>query len=245
MNPMNFSPHKCLLLTVAIEIASFALVPSLHAQKVLPAYYGRENVLLQHRDSLRKDFLLVKNYDFACLYNPGVSKPDYGYSYSRKTHRLTLVECQTHFPWPDIRLNSDGTGMTDSAGHPVFVHSGKVKTFRYSLRLPDSLAYPLSELYGLAVKTARRDTCVSEEPPIWDMWSWSFFSSSMPYAGAVTYDPEFECPGDTSHNQGHFMTIHRAVVKAVRERNVSLIVKVMPLVRELTDEWKKLAEQGR
>jgi len=231
--------HNGLLTMAVIVLASFAFPPALHAQRVFAPYYDDKDARFLYWDSCRKDYLLVKDYDFGCLYIPGIEKPDYGYSYSHKTHKLTLVECETFINIPGVRLNPDGSAMIDSVGNAIFEEVAKVKAKRRSIRLPDSLAVPLTELYRLAVKTARRDTCVSDEPPISDGWGWSFYSGAWP--GAVAYDPFHSCSGDTVRNVQRFYRIHFSVEEAVREGNVKPIVKVMPVVRELIEAWREEA----
>lgn len=221
---------------VVILLTSIAFSFKLHAQRVFAPYYDDKDARFLYWDSCRKDYLLVKDYDFGCLYIPGIEKPDYGYSYSHKTHKLTLVECKTFIDIPGVRLNPDGSAMIDSAGNPIFEEVEKVKTKRRSIKLPDSLAAPLTELYRLAVKTARPDTCVSDEPPILDGWGWSFYSGAFP--GGVANDPfRHSCSNDTVRNVQRFNRIHFSVEKAVREGNVKPIVKVMPVVWDLIEAW--------
>ncbi|MBQ3734931.1 MAG: hypothetical protein II859_13340 [Bacteroidales bacterium] len=228
--------HDGLLMMVVILFTSIAFSFKLHAQRVFAPYYDDKDARFLYWDSCRKDYLLVKDYDFGCLYIPGIEKPDYGYSYSHKTHKLTLVECKTFIDIPGVRLNPDGSAMIDSAGNPIFEEVEKVKTKRRSIKLPDSLAAPLTELYRLAVKTARPDTCVSDEPPILDGWGWSFYSGAFP--GGVANDPfRHSCSNDTVRNVQRFNRIHFSVEKAVREGNVKPIVKVMPVVWDLIEAW--------
>lgn len=233
---LNSFRHS-LIVATAITLTFFAFVPVLHAQRVLAPYNFSPPGF--YWDSVRKSKLLVENYDFAFLYNPGFEKPDYGYSYSYITRELVLVESLSHIPFPHVCLNQDGSVMVDSVGNPVFeILPDTIETKRCFVELPDSLAGPLIELYRLAVKTARENICEIDVPPIYDAPSWTFFSGWQS-GGATTFD--IECPSDTSSNVPNFYRIHRAVEMSVREGSVRPIEEVMPIVRDLTKIWQQEA----
>ena len=193
-------------------------------------------------NDVRMEQFFGTDYDFACLYQPGIAKPDYGYAYFSKKHRLVLVECQTHFPFPENKRNPDGSIARDADGNFIILPIEKVKIKKQSFRIPDSLGTLLNELFQLAVLTAHRDTCPSEEPPIYDIWGWSFFTHHNPI-GATDNPAYVPCDEDTSHNVQRFHNIHRAIEKSVRTKDVQPVINKMPDIQALIEDWRNLLEQ--
>jgi len=218
---------------IVIILFSFTVL-NLSAQSFLqPIEYNPRTL---QWDRLRKEQLLCKNYDFACLYVPGIDKPDYGYSYNRKLGKLMLVECLSHLGVIGVKLNPDGSVQLDVGRNPIWEELPKVKKKRYTLKLPDSLAILLKELYRLAVQTAYKDTCESDEPPILDGWTWEFFADGE--TGGATFYSDNYCPSDTSKNFLIFMGIHATIERAIKTKDVHLIEKKLPEIEALLTEWR-------
>lgn len=193
-------------------------------------------------NSIRMEQMLGLDYDFACLYQPGIAKPDYGYAYFSKKHKIVFAECQTHFPHPTIKRNPDGSAALDADGNVVLLPFEKVKIKKQSFRIPDSLGILLNELFQLAVKTAHRDTCLSEEPPICDGWNWTFFTCNNPTG--VTDNPIYvTCVEDTSHNVRNFYSIHHAIERSIRTKDIQYIVNKLPDIQALIEDWQSLLEK--
>lgn len=224
----------CLLLAVA---------PSLYAQRVFKTRELNQSdpeVLFFRWDSVRRARILGgQDYDFAFLFMPGNEGTDYGYSYRHKTHKLVLRECKAPFPLWDVRHNPDGSPMKDKNGCLYIEPIGKVKMRQFTLRLPDSIGSALSEMYRLAILTARIDTTVSDVPPVLDAPIREFFDVSH-YPFSCGY--HCNCSDDTIRNVQHFYTIHKTVEKAVREHNIRFIVDMMPTIRTVIADWRKLSD---
>lgn len=220
---------------ICVFICYLIAVVNLSAQSFLaPIEYNPRTL---RWDELRKEQLLCRDFDFACLYVPGIGKPDYGYSYSQKTGQLVLVECLSHLGWIGAKLNPDGTTQLDVDGNPVWEDKLlKVRKRQYKLKLPDSLAIPLIELYRLAVQTAYKDTCESDSPPIYDGWTWEFFAGDL--KGGATFESRYTCPMDSSDNFRTFKNIHFAIERAIKAKDVHLIEKKLPEIKGLLVEWR-------
>lgn len=224
----------CMLLTVA---------QTLFAQRVFKTRELNQEdpeVLFFRWDSVRKARMLGNpDYDFAFLFTPGIEGNDYGYAYHHKSHKLVLRECKAPLPLWKVRYNLDGSPMKDKNGCLFFEPIGKVKMQQFTLRLPDSIGIALSEMYRLAILTARMDTTVSDVPPVLDAPIREFFDVSH-YPFFIGY--HCNCSDDTIRNVQYFHTIHKAVEKAVREHDIRFIVEKMPTIRTVIADWRKLAD---
>ena len=190
-------------------------------------------------DSIRQARIFGdQGYDFAFLFMPGIEGTDYGYAYRHKTHKLVLRECKAPLPLWDVRHNPDGSPMKDKNGSFYIEPIGKVKMRQFTLRLPDSIGSALSEMYHLAILTARLYTTVSDEPPITDAPFRKFYDvSHYPFSSGY----HCNCSDDTIRNVQNFYAIHKTVEKAVREHDIRFIVKKMPTIRTVIADWRKLA----
>lgn len=235
------SPALCVALVITCLILTVA--QTLYAQRAFKTRewkQGDPEVLFFRWDSIRQARIFGdQDYDFAFLFTPGIEGTDYGYSYHHKTHKLVLRECKAPFPLWKVRHNPDGSPMKDKNGCLFFEPIGKVKMQQFTLRLPDSIGIALSEMYRLAILTARMDTTVSDVPPVLDAPIREFFDVSH-YPFFIGY--RCNCSDDTIRNVQYFHTIHKAVEKAVREHDIRLIVEKMPTIRAVIADWRKLAD---